>query len=389
MESYNIQDYRFYQDKIFDILVVEDNEVYWKFFEALSEENQSFRFYYVANLGEAQKLLKKRKFHIVLLDLNLPDSQDLETYYKFYELFPEVPVIIFTVTDDLQKAHEAIQQGAYDYIIKEKLNIEILNKALRYAIGRKYHELASEGLMARLNQLKKFEAIGKIAKVLADEMENIFGSIIGYSSLLHNELKESPKSFEKIKKIGTAANRGASLIEQLLRVSHFSQNQKKAVDLNEIIGRIIKLEEISGFHDSENKYKISMHLCDDSLNIIGNALKLNSMIVELISNSKKAMPNGGKIKIVSELKKATELGIDEYLFPNKVAMIKVYDEGYGIPKKDLSKIFDPFFSSKPSEINLGMGLAEVYNTVQVHEGLIQVESEVGKGTEFTVYFNVK
>lgn len=216
-------------------------------------------------------------------------------------------------------------------------------------------------------QNQKLEAIGKLAGGIAHDFNNILSIVDGYSRLSENALKRGDSIKENISRIRQAVARGSDLTKQLLTFGKHSVKENQYIDLCSQIQEIEKLlKPILGEHIS-----LKIEILDKPCVIRSNPDSISQIIMNLIINSRDAMPEGGDICI-----RITDINKDNISY----VVLEILDTGMGIPPDILPKIFDPFFTTKEQGKGTGLGLSVVYGIVQQLEGTINASSIVGKGT---------
>ncbi len=233
-------------------------------------------------------------------------------------------------------------------------------------------------LEKELLKSQKLESIGVLAGGIAHDFNNFLTAIMGNLSLIRMQLDDNPKLLERVQSAEKAANRAQELTHQLLTFSKGGAPVKKTTDLRELV------KDSSDFVLSGSNVDYVLEADTHLWAAQVDAGQISQVIQNLIINANQAMPNGGTIRInlenfVFENENKAKLPLK----PGKYIKLTIRDEGIGIPQKYLTRIFDPFFSTKQS--GSGLGLATAFSIISKHEGHIEVQSEVGKGTEFTIY----
>ena len=226
-------------------------------------------------------------------------------------------------------------------------------------------------LKEKAEQQTKMEAIGKVASVIAHDFNNILTGIIGYADMIINDKKQSEKTKNyaaNIKKSGLMAK---EFTKDLLQFSRKELLNKTVFDLNKMI------EDQSGILKNSLKNGVSLKFSLDKKPCIVNAdrVKMERVLMNLVINANDAIEGEGHITIGTS-HKVTDNG--------NFVVLKVKDNGSGIPKNIINKIFEPFFSTKEAGKGTGLGLSIVYGSVKQHKGDISVSSEEGKGTVFEI-----
>ncbi|MEO7082886.1 MAG: ATP-binding protein [Gemmatimonadaceae bacterium] len=239
-------------------------------------------------------------------------------------------------------------------------------------------------LEAQLRRSQKMEAVGQLAGGIAHDFNNVLTVIDGYCALLlANQPANSPARAD-IEEIRSAAARAATLTRQLLAFSRQQVLQPSVLDLNVIIGGIDNmLRRLIGEHiQIESRLNPSLDL------IKADPGQLEQVIVNLIVNARDAMPNGGRLTIVTKNVTADALGPERRNAEaaSHWVMLSIADTGVGIPSEDIDRIFDPFFTTKESAKGTGLGLSTVLGIVEQSGGEIRLETEPGKGTVFKLFF---
>jgi len=240
-------------------------------------------------------------------------------------------------------------------------------------------EEEKEKINAQLLQAQKMESVGRLAGTIAHDFNNLLTAIIGYGSLLRDEIPKEDNKREMVEEIIYAANQAARLTGQLLAFSRKSPAKPEVINLNSVV------TEIKGMIDRliGEDIVFSSDIAEDSINIKGDITQIKQVILNLIVNARDAMPGGGKLHIKTEKVTIEENTTVPNSYPGEFVRLTVSDTGIGMDNGELSKISDPFYTTK--ENGTGLGLPVVYKIIEKHNGWINVESESGKGTTFKIY----
>lgn len=249
--------------------------------------------------------------------------------------------------------------------------------------GRNQAEEEKETLQAQLLQAQKMEAIGHLAGGVAHDFNNALTAIIGFAYILRNRLKEDGQLAQNAEQIISVSNRAALTVSSLLAFSRKQVMQMKSVNINNIVSGMIEiLDRIIG-EDIYLRVNTAVH--DLIVNVDTN--QIEQVIMNLTTNARDAMPGGGTLTVTTE-----EIEIDEHYIhmhlegeAGKYAVLSVTDTGMGMDEKTRENIFDPFFTTKEVGKGTGLGLAMIYGTIKQHNGVINVYSEPGRGTNFKIY----
>jgi two-component system cell cycle sensor histidine kinase/response regulator CckA len=241
---------------------------------------------------------------------------------------------------------------------------------------------AQKRLEEQLRQSQKMEAIGQLAGGVAHDFNNILTVIHGHASLLSAAgLDES--GARSAQQIAQAAERAAGLTRQLLTFSRRQLIQPKRLDMNKIVGNMTDmLGRILG-----EDVTLQLNYSTAPATVEADTGMMEQVLLNLAVNARDAMPHGGQLSVriavvdvdESHLQRHPEARVGRFVCVSKS------DTGCGIPPENLSRIFEPFFTTKEIGKGTGLGLATVYGIVKQHEGWVEVESVVGKGTTFRIY----
>jgi signal transduction histidine kinase/CheY-like chemotaxis protein len=238
----------------------------------------------------------------------------------------------------------------------------------------------SEG---ELRQSQKMEAIGRLAGGIAHDFNNLLTAISGYNSILMRRMESSDPGREDAQEIERAAERAASLTQQILAFSRRQVLQPEVLDLNEIIRKTKgMLERIIG-----EDVALSIDLAPDLAAVRADPGQIEQVLMNLAVNARDAMPRGGRLEIATE---NAELGpsdesVASSLDPGDYAQLTVSDTGVGMAAETRARIFEPFFTTKGLSEGTGLGLSTVYGIVNQSGGGIRVDSEPGRWTRFVIH----
>ncbi len=236
----------------------------------------------------------------------------------------------------------------------------------------------------QLRQAQKMEAIGTLAGGVAHDFNNILTAIIGYGNILKLKMRPDDPQQAALDQILTASDRAANLTQGLLAFSRKQAIHPRPVDLNTIVRSIENLLRRLIGEDVE----LSVCLSGTSLIVMADPGQIEQILMNLATNARDAMPEGGSLIISSDTTEPDDglIGAKEFISGRKYACITFSDTGVGIDEETQEKIFEPFFTTKEQGKGTGLGLAIVYGIIKQHDGNINVYSEPGKGTTFKVYF---
>jgi signal transduction histidine kinase/response regulator RpfG family c-di-GMP phosphodiesterase len=239
-------------------------------------------------------------------------------------------------------------------------------------------------LEAQLIQSQKMEAIGQLAGGVAHDFNNLLAVIMGYGELLLGEfVPEDPKGND-VGEMLNAAKRGVALTRQLLAFSRQQMVQPAILSLNEIVDGIEKmLRRIIGEH-----IRLSTKLATELGRFKADASQVEQILLNLTVNARDAMPEGGRMRIetrnvhLDEAAASSQPGVSA----GDYVVLTVADTGTGMDEETKKRVFEPFFTTKEVGKGTGLGLSTVYGIVRQSGGHIVIQSEVGKGATFEVFF---
>ena len=235
----------------------------------------------------------------------------------------------------------------------------------------------------RLRQGLKMEAVGQLAGGIAHDFNNLLTAIVGYATLLDRALPPSHELHEEVHEIIGAARRAGNLTHQLLAFSRKQVLRPRVLDVNVVVRDMERL-----LHRTIGEHiALVTSLAPDLASVRADASQLEQVIMNLAVNARDAMPGGGRIIITTanvpldaELAQANpEARADGYV------LLAVSDTGTGMSAEVKAHLFEPFFTTKDVGKGTGLGLATVYGIVHQSDGLIAVDSELGRGTRFRIF----
>jgi signal transduction histidine kinase len=324
----------------------------------------------------------KHSWDVVVSDYAMPHFSGVDALKILRERGSETPFIFVSGTIGEEIAVAAMKTGAQDYVMKGKLTrlLPAIERELQDAERRQERKVLEQ----RVQQLQKFEAIGRLAGGIAHDFNNVLGSVIGWAQMGWEEAPPDSQLRQRFQKIRDQAQRAAGLTAQLLAFARRQVLQPRNLDLNESIG------EMAGFLQTSIGAHIELKTVQaPNLRVIrADPAQIDQILMNLCLNARDALPNGGRLTVETQNIEISEhyCQIHPSAPPGSYVLLTVSDTGVGMDKTTLDRIFEPFFTTKELGRGTGLGLATVYGIVKQHEGFINVYSEPGHGTTFRIYF---
>ena len=250
---------------------------------------------------------------------------------------------------------------------------------------RKKAEFELQNAREMLLKSQKMEALGQLAGGIAHDFNNALTIIKGYSSFLLKDIPEVVPSYNYARKILEATDNASILTKQLLSISRRRMLKPSIANLNLVVDRInVMLKRVI-----PGNIKVITDLDENLRNVKIDTVQIEQVIINLVINARDAMPNGGNLQISTrnnvDHQYFTKFSTDERIV-QKMIMLSISDSGTGIEEEIIDRIFEPFFTTKETGKGTGLGLSAAYGIISQSGCHIDVESEVGVGTTFRIFF---
>ena len=238
-----------------------------------------------------------------------------------------------------------------------------------------------ENLQEQLQKAERMQAIGRLAGGIAHDFNNLLMGIQGRTSLMLLDLFQSHPHYEQLKGIEDHVKRAVALTNQLLGFARGGKYQVAPVDINGLIQQNIEL-----FARTKKELSINTKYQQDVWTVEVDKNQIDQVLLNLYVNAWQAMPGGGHLFIQTKNCNLDAQFVKPYqVAPGRYVEITVTDTGVGMDDETRKRIFDPFFTTKERGRGTGLGLASAYGIIKNHDGIIKVQSDMGKGSTFTVY----
>jgi signal transduction histidine kinase len=325
--------------------------------------------------------MEREPWDLVIADYSLPSFSAPAALALLKQRGLHVPFIIVSGAIGEDTAVAAMKAGAHDYLMKGNLArlVPAIQRELRDADERRRRERAERERIALehvARRAEKLAALGTLAAGLAHELNNPIGIISSRIELMLLDAEATglpPAVREDLTVLHRHAQRVARIASGLLSFARQSSGERMPVDLNHLVTETLLLAEKQLTHEG---IRVETKLAPRLPAILGDANTLQQVLLNLITNAWDALDAGGELRI------ETSAGPDD----SGVVKLVIADTGPGIDPEVLPRIFDPFFSTKPSGTGLGLSITD--GIVRDHGGTIDVESRPGTGTRFVLTFPV-
>ena len=347
----------------------------------------NYQVYTAENVETGLQILQEKRPDAVISDIRMPGTSGIEGLRKIREIDPHVAVIMLTGFGALDTAKEALRLGANDYISKpfdaREMRETIGRNVERTRVQRTGATAAAEiselnsRLLKELAQKERLASLGQVSAEIVHDLGNPLTIVWGYVQILAKKLEQSEKE-NGAKNSDSAKELG--IIEQNVRLCREYLNMWRSygsaeasphqpISMSQIVSEVVKgITPLAG----EGGIKLNSNIGDDHCTVLGDAVQIKRAIQNVIINALQAFSaKTGKVEIGCQRK-------DFYVD------IRVEDNGSGIAKEQLGKIFDPYFTTKQGKSGTGLGLYITKKVIDDHNGSIKVDSTPGVGTVFVI-----
>jgi signal transduction histidine kinase len=351
------------------ILIVEDNRAVARDLDARLTR-LGFAVAGVTPFGErAIELAERERPDLVLMDIRLEGEMDGITAADHIRTRLDIPVVFLTVHADDATLRAATATEAFGYIVKPAQDPE-LRCVVELALYKHGAERQRRNLEQQLRRAEKLDAIGQLAGGIAHDFNNVLMAILTNCRSLSAQLPSGERPHRQVAAIQSAAERAAGMTRRLLAFARGDQDEPVALDIAAHIHRMSALL-VDLISDS---ISVVISLAPGLHAVLGRSSEIEQVIMNLVVNARDAMPHGGTVTI-------TARNVPE----SDEVLLTVTDTGEGMDAATRNRIFEPFFTTKAPGSGTGLGLATVYAVVSRSRGRIDVTSERGAGTTFSIW----
>jgi signal transduction histidine kinase len=366
-----------------------------------------------------------RPYALAFVDVRMPPGWDgVETIQHLWRAEPNLQVVICTAYSDyswgemvrqigwsdslvilkkpfdnievLQLAHAMTKKWRLNQDVKNRLHdlehlvnqrtseIQSANQRLQVANDKLKKEMEERARMEnQLRQIQKMDAVGQLAAGVAHDFNNILTVIEGNVSLLMETKAPGTEDWICLEAVTTSSHRAAKLVRQLLAFSRKQFMQPQPLNVSATLSSLSEML-TRGLGE---QITVKINVADDLPPIIADANMIEQSLMNLAVNARDAMPGGGLLTISADFWDLSEEKAARHpeARPGHYVRIRVSDAGTGMPPEVLQRLFEPFFTTKAVGKGTGLGLATVYGIAKQHDGWVEVESEPGKGSTFSIF----
>lgn len=330
-----------------------------------------------------------------LIGMTYRDYTTPETAKKIYKAFKEVyrtghPLGVM-VFDLIKRDNTKIICEMSIYLKHNQERTPVgYRGVVRDVTSRIASETERKQLQYRLQQAEKMEAIGTLAGGVAHDLNNILSGLVSYPDLLLMELPDDSALKRPLLTIKKSGEKASAIVQDLLTLARRGVVVTEVVNINHVISEYLASPEFETLNYYHPHLTINTDLDPELFNMLGSPVHLSKTIMNLISNSAEAMPEGGTVHITTKNSYIEQpvFGLEKISIGDYV-VLTLSDTGIGIPPGDIERIFEPFYTKKiMGRSGTGLGMAVVWGTIKDHHGFIDIQSREGEGTEFKIYFPI-
>lgn len=369
------------------ILLIDDDDMFADMVKTMLK-GSDYDLTWAEDIKTAKKFLKTQSFDIALIDIILKEESGLELLSVIKEKYPDTIPVIVSGNASLDNAVEALQKGAYDYLLKPLSKPELDNLLGRC---REKINMLEENKKAQelLIQVQKLEAVGRITATIAHDFNNVLMAIIGNAELLMESLKEkdAQEDIADLTEILNAAKKGKKLTDSLLAFSSRSMKISGDTSVDEVINNAYQV--FSRLVRPQAKLITDLNTPDKKVSI--SHMHIEQIVLHLINNAKESLEGQTNGQIIIKTEYAGNK-LPQHIFSvlppdTRYIKLEIRDNGCGMDENTKNHAMEPFFTTK--EGHSGTGLSVVHHLVHGARGIVDIQSEEQKGTTVSIYIPQK
>lgn len=365
---------------------------------------------------------QKMPYQLAFVDMRMPPGWDgLKTIKEIWRIDPAIQVVLCTAYSDysweeinqtlgmtdnlliLKKPFDSSEVAQMASTLTQKWLLAqkaMMKRAeLERGVALRTQELSDsnrklrkemaerKALEDQLMRSQKMEAIGTLAAGVAHDLNNILAGVLSYPDLLLEKIQQDDPMYRPLSVIRQSGRKAAAIVQDMLTLARRNVAVKEPLDLSAVVNDVIESPEYGAICDNHPNIRIETQLGSDLLPVSGSAVHLEKMVINLISNAAESMADGGGIRVgLGRERLADTLPGYSSVKPGEYVKLTVIDQGTGISREDLKHIFEPFFTKKKlGRSGTGLGMTVIWDTVNHHDGYIEVDSQQNQGTTIAVY----
>lgn len=344
--------------------------------DALSEVAPfDFEIDFAAGLDEAEELLRAGRFDLVLLDIEMPGVPAEAAVERLAGRLDGAALIALVPLGMEDLALGLLSAGASDWLVHRTLRRTELGRSIRYALERQQlvrEASAREGRLQAALDAQKTWMVGRLAAGLAHEFSNLLTGLLGDAEDLLGSTHDGDPHRLAIQDLARGMERAAMLTRQLVSFTRRgAESNRQPLDINMVVSSMVPMaESLLG-----SRIRLVVDCCRQPARVSTGPSQIEQVLLNLLSNARDAMPDGGTVRIETALVRRKA---------GPYVLLTVRDSGVGMERHTVSRIFEPYFTTKAERGRVGLGLAAVSSIVEHARGHTEVESAPGQGTEFRI-----
>lgn len=361
-------------------------------------------------------------YQLAFVDMRMPPGWDgLKTIKEIWRIDPEIQVVLCTAYSDysweeinqtlgrtenllmLKKPFDSSEVAQMASTLTQKWLLaqkaKMKRSELERVVAQRTRQLGDsnrklkkemadrKALEDQLVRSQKMEAIGTLAAGVAHDLNNILSGILGYPDLLLTQIQEDDPMYGPLSAIRRSGRKAAAIVQDMLTMARRFVAIKEPLDLSAVVRNVLDSPECRAICDCNQSIRIETRFASDLYPVLGSVVHLEKMVINLILNAAESMQEGGSIIVGLTQEHLTETRKGYHsVAPGNYVKLTVTDQGTGISQDDLEHIFEPFFTKKKmGRSGTGLGMTVIWDTVNHHDGYIDIDSKKNRGTTMTVY----